>query len=474
MAAKTKKWGARGRAIVKKVDDSLFESLEPMYPDTAGIDIGSEEHYVSVAEGRDEEPVRHFGCLTPDLQAMAEWLKKCRIRTVVMESTGVYWVPVYRILEDAGFEVLLVDAHHAKSVPGRKTDVWDSRWLRKLHTFGLLRGCFIPPRDIQTIRAYWRHRGSLVEECAKQILLMQKSLEQMNVQLAKVISDISGVTGMAIIRAIVAGERDPVALARLKHPKVHSSEETIAKALTGHYSEEHVFTLGQAVQAYDFYQQQIAACDVKIQEGMAQFEDRKPGCGGGAPPKPGSSHRRKNQPHFDLAGELTRIVGIDLTKIPGIQASVAQTIFSEVGFDLASHFPTEKHFCSWLALCPNNRITGGRVRSSRTRKTRNRVTDALRIAAQALHRSTSALGAYYRRMKAKLGAPAAITATAHKLARLIYRMLVHGEAYVEQGQAEYEAQYQQQALKRLQKQAARMGFALVAQTTGELLPAGVS
>ncbi len=471
MAAKTSKWGARGRAMAKKVDDSIFESLEPMYPDSAGIDIGSEEHYVSVPEGRDEEPVRHFGCLTPDLEAMAKWLKECRIRTVVMESTGVYWIPVYRVLQDAGFEVLLVDAHHAKSVPGRKTDVWDSRWLRKLHTFGLLRGCFIPPRDIQTIRAYWRHRAGLVEKCAEQIQLMQKSLQQMNVQLVTVITDISGVTGMAIIRAIIAGERDPMVLARLKNSRVRSSEETIAKALTGHYSEEHVFTLEQAVQAYDFFQQQIATCDVKIQACMAQFESRNPGSGDASRAKPsGSKSRRKNQPHLDLAGELVRITGVDLTKVPGIQASVAQTIFSELGFDLARYFPNEKKFCSWLTACPNNRITGGRVRSSRTRKSRNRVMDALRIAAQALHHSDSALGAYYRRMKARLGAPEAITATAHKLARLVYRLLVHGEAYVEKGQAAYEAQYQEQSVRRLQKHAARMGYVLVAQATGELLP----
>lgn len=470
MSNRASKRNSKAAVVTKKVDDSIFKPLEPLFPDTAGIDIGAEVHYVSVPEDRDEQPVRHFGCFTPDLQAMAEWLKQCRIRTVVMESTGVYWVSAYRVLEDAGFEVLLVDAHHAKSVPGRKTDVWDSRWLRKLHTFGLLRGCFIPPKDIQVLRAYWRHRAGLVQECAKQIHLMHKSLEQMNLQLHKVLSDVTGVTGMQIIRAIVAGEHDPVTLAQMEHPKVKSSDEEIAKALTGYYSEEHLFTLEQALQAYDFYQTQISACDVKVQACMAQFEDSdRDGKAEPPTPCPASMGRRKNQPHFDLGAELVRIAGVDLTKIPGISAMTAQVIFSEVGCDLRSKFPSEKHFCSWLALCPNNRITGGKVRNRRTRRTKNRVADALRVGAQSLHHSKSGLGAYYRRMKAKLGAPAAITATAHKLARIVYQMLVHGEAYVAQGQAEYEARYQQQTLKRLEKQARSMGFALVSQATGEVL-----
>ncbi len=454
-----------------KVDEEAFDGFELLNPDSAGIDIGSRTHYVSVPEDRDEQPVRTFGCYTPDLQAMAEWLKQCRIRTVVMESTGVYWVPVYRVLEDAGFEVLLVDARHAKNVPGRKTDVWDSRWLRKLHTFGLLRGCFIPPREIQTVRTYWRHRDGLVASAAQQIHLMQKSLEQMNVQLHKAISDITGVTGMLIIRAIVAGEHDPVALAKLEHPKVKSSDEEIAKSLSGHYSEEHLFTLEQALQIYDFYQQQIAVCDAKVEAYMAQSEDKSRDGGNSEEPKKGGRHsRRKNEPHFDLGGELLRITGIDLPKINGIDALTAQTVFTELGYDV-SDFPTEKHFCSWLCVCPNNRITGGRVRSRRTRKTQNRVADALRVAAQSLHHSNSALGAYHRRKRAQLGPAKAITATAHKLARIIYRMLKYGEAFVEQGQAEYEAQYQQQQLKRLQKAAIKMGFSLVSQATGEVLGA---
>lgn len=460
------------------VDGQAFDGLSRVHPNAAGIDIGSETHYVSVPEDRDPQSVRRFGCCTGHLEEMAEWLKSCGIETVVMESTGVYWISVYRMLEERGLDVHLVDARHVKSVPGRKTDVWDCSWLRQLHTFGLLRGCFIPPDEIRVVREYWRHRSSLVEACAQQALLMQKSLEQMNLQLHKVLSDVTGVTGQAIIRAIVAGERDAVVLARLKHPLVKSSEETLAQALTGHYSEEHLFTLSQAVATYDFHQEQIRECDERLAECLSRFEDKADGGAGsdeaggpvGGSREPRSDRqrwRRKNQPHFDLAGELRRIMGVDLTRIDGISAMTAQVIFSEIGGDVRA-FPTEKHFTSWLALCPNNRVTGGKVRSRRTRRSKNRVAAALRVSAQSLHRSGSALGAYYRRMRGRLGAPKAITATAHKLARLVYRTLKYGEAYVDVGEARYQAQYEEQQLRRLKRNAAAMGFALVSQSTGEI------
>jgi len=472
--------GRQGRGKGKgKVDERFFDGFEAINLDAAGIDVGSQTHYVSVPDDRDEKPVRSFGCYTADLLTMAAWLKQCKIRTVVMESTGVYWIPVYRVLEDAGFDVQLVDARHAKSVPGRKTDVWDSRWLRRLHTFGLLRGCFIPARDIQTVRTYWRHRLGLVESASQQIHLMQKSLEQMNVQLHKVISDITGVTGTIIIRAIVAGERDPEALASLEHPKVKRSKEEIIKALTGHYSEEHLFTLQQALETYDFCHQQMVACDAKVQAYMAQFEDKQKdeeeesaGEDAANTKKSGQHSRRKNEPHFDLRGELFRITGIDLPKAHGIQAMTAQVVYTELGYDV-SDFPTVKHFCSWLCVCPNNRTTGGRIRSRRTRRTQNRLANALRVAVQSLHSSDCALGAFYRKIKAKRGPAVATTATAHKLARIIYHMLKHGEAFVEQGQAEREAKYREQQIKRLQKNATKLGFTLVNQETGEMAGAPV-
>ena len=452
-----------------KVDDSIFDDLPAINKDAAGIDIGSKEHFVAVGDDRDETPVRKFGCFTPDLLAMAEWLKKCRIRTVVMESTGVYWIPVFRILVDYGFDVNLIDARYPKHVPGRKTDVWDSRWLRKLHTYGLLRSCFIPPKQIGVLRTYWRHRASIVESCSQQIHMMQKALEQMNVQLHKVLSDITGMTGMMIIRAIVNGERDPVVLARMKHRLVKNSEETIAKALTGDYRAEHLFTLRQALATFDFHHQMLVECDKQIQECMAQFEDKQSKASG--PPEdkaPKHQSRRKNQPHFDLRTELIRISGVDLTKINGIDTITAQTVISECGTDLSA-FPTDKHFASWLGLCPNNRITGGKVHSRRTRRVQNRVAQALRVAAQSLHHSKSALGAFFRRMRGRLGAPKAITATAHKLARLIYMMLKHGEAYVDKGQEYYEQQYQDRTLNALTRQAEGMGYTLVLQHTGEVV-----
>ena len=464
----------------KKVDERIFETLSVLHLDAAGIDIGAETHYVSVPEDRADPPVRTFGCFTPDLVAMAAWLKECRITHVVMESTGVYWMPAYQILTEAGFDVRLVDAHHAKNVPGRKSDVWDCRWLRKLHTFGLLQGCFLPPQQISQMRTYWRHRATLVSSAAEQILRMHKSLEQMNIQLHKVLSDTTGVTGMLILREIVAGERNPKKLARHRQQGVKHSEETFIKALSGDYQPEHLFTLQQALACYDFLQQQLKECDQQLQQCLAAIQDKegpKPPASSAASseaPKPDNSltnpvgYRRKNQPHFDLHSELVRIAGVDLEEIDGISTLTFQTIISETGTNLSA-FPSEKRFGSWLGLCPNHRITGGKVRSRRSRKVQNRVAQALRVAAQSLHHSQSALGAYYRRMRARLGAPKAITATAYKLARLVWRMMTYGKSYVDVGVAAYEKQTEERTLKALVKRANSLGYSLVATHTGEVL-----
>ena len=444
-------------------------NIKQINPNAAGIDIGSQRHYVAVPPDRDKEPVRNFGCLTPDLHQMAKWLKACRIETIAMESTGVYWVPVVAVLESYGFDVKLVDAYKVKNVPGRKTDVMDCQWLAELHGFGLLSGAFRPDKQIQVLRSYWRHRSTLVEACSTQIHLMQKALEQMNIQLHKVITDITGVTGMKIIRAIVGGERNAVKLAGMRHPLIKSSEQTIAKALTGEYRQEHLFTLKQALEIYDFYQDKIAECDRRTEEYMGTFQqkansndlDSKSG-------KTNKAKRRKNQPNFDLRTCLFEMTGVDLTRIDGIETMTAQTVISECGFDM-SVFPTEKNFASWLGLCPNNQITGGKVRKRRTRKVQNRAARALRLAAQSLHSSKSALGAYYRRMRARLGAPKAITATAHKLAILIYRMLKQGMDYVDRGQKYYENQYTERVIKNLTKRAREMGYVVVCKSTGELV-----
>ena len=434
----------------------------------AGIDIGSREHYVAVPSDRDSQPVRSFGCLTPDLHSMARWLRSCDITSIAIESTGVYWIPVVEILEDHGLEVYLINARHVKGVPGRKSDVQDCQWIQQLHSYGLLSGSFRPPPEIQPLRSYWRQRACLVELCSQQIQRMQKSLEQMNLQLHKVLSDITGKTGMAIIRSLLKGERDPKVLVQLKHALVKSSDEVLIKALTGNYREEHVFALKQAVELHDTFQIKIAECDSQVETVMAALESKVDVPKRTTQPKLLTRKRRKNQPNFDLRNHLYQTTGVDLAQIDGIDAMTAQTVISECGFDMKP-FRTEKHFASWLGLCPNNKITGGKVYSSRTRKVFNRAASALRIAAQSLHGSSTALGAWYRRMRAKLGAPKAITATAHKLAKLIYRMLKFGEDYVDKGQEYYEKQYQERVFNNFKNKAKQLGYQLLNQTTGEVV-----
>lgn len=467
---------SRGAGRSKKtVGDEIFERFDIVHPNCAAIDIASETHYASVPDDRvgpNEESVRTFGCFTSDLEEMADWFEACRITHVAMESTGVYWVPAYQVLTARGFDVALVDAHHASNVPGRKTDVWDSRWLRKLHTFGLLRGCFIPPADVVEMRTYVRHRASLVESCSQQVLRIQKALEQMNLQLHKVLSDIVGVSGLRILRAILAGERDAHKLAALCHKLVKADSETVVKSLNGHYRPEHLFTLKQALSTYEFLHQQMQDCDEQIHQCMARFRDpNDSGSATSASDEPVESPtrvRRKNEPYFDMASELKRILGVDLTRITGISALTAMIVLSECGPDLSS-FKSERHFSSWLGLSPNHRITGGRIRSNRTRNVDNRLASALRVAAQSLHRSQTALGAFLRRIASRHGMPKAITATAHKLACIIYNMITRGEEYVVQGRDEYEKQYAQRRLHALQKQARSFGLTLVCTATGAVV-----
>jgi transposase len=448
-------------------------SLPVMHPNAAGVDVGSREHFVAVPAERTEEPVRSFGCYTRDLEAMADWLEACCIDTVAMESTGVYWIPAFELLEDRGFKVYLVDARQTKNVSGRKSDVLDCQWIQRLHSFGLLSAAFRPARDIAVVRALSRQRAGLVKSCSRQIHLMQKALDQMNVHLHKAITDITGTTGTRIIEAILGGERDPLVLARLRHPFVKKPEAEIAQALRGTYRSEHMFVLRQAYEGFQFFQAQLVACDASIQEHLAALpasaeepveqpvEETKT-------KKPSTPKRRKNEPHFDLKGELRRISGVDLTAIPGINANTAHVLLTECGVDMGA-FPTEKHFASWLGLCPNNRKTGGAIRSTRTRKVSNRAATALRVAAQSLHRSKTALGAYYRRMRTRLGAPKAITATAHKLARLVYRMLNYGQEYVERGQDYYENKYRDRVLRNLAKTAKQLDLQLVDEQTGQIV-----
>lgn len=457
--------GKKGR-VAPKDGTTLLPVLNV---DAAGIDIGAAQHYVSVPEDRCEKPVQTFGCFTPDLIRMADWLVECGIKTVAMESTGVYWIPVFRMLEEHGLEVLLVDARTVKHLPGRKTDVQDCQWLRQLHTFGLLRGAFVPSQVVAATRVYSRQREALVQDCGKCIQHMQKALTQMNLHLHIVLSDISGLSGMRILRAIDKGIHDPQELVLLAHPSVKATPQEIVDALTGHYHKEQLFILRQALNQYDFLKTQLDQCDEKIQECFATLSTVEPAPESGAAParRPRKS-RSKNSPKFDLREELIRISGVDLTRIDGIDTLTAFTIISELGVDLTA-FPNEKCFASWLGLCPNNRITGNRVKSTKTRKVQNRVANALRISAQSLHRSKSYLGALYRRFKTRMAAPQGITAAAHRLAILVYRTLRYGHAYVDLGEAEYERRHQERALKSLTRRANQMGYDILDRKTGECI-----
>ena len=433
-------------------------------PDAAGLDIGAREILACVPPDRTEANVHAFGTFTPDLQALADWLRKCKVRTVAMESTGVYWIPIFELLEAQGAEVYLVNARHIKNVPGRKSDVKDCQWIQQLHSYGLLQASFRPAADMCALRAYLRHRAGLIDHRAAHNQHMQKALQQMNVQLKQVLSDVTGVTGMDIIRAIVAGERDPVTLAQFRQPGCRSSEEKIAKALTGHYQPEHVFALKQALALYDFYTAQIEECDAEVARQYAAIRPTFPGSDDRPPlpPNPKPRSRSKNDPGEEVRQELYRLTGVDLTAIDGLGASTAQTIMSEIGTDM-SRWRTVKHFCSWLGLAPHNDITGGKVIRSRTLKNQNRAAQALRIAAQAVGKSDTALGAFYRRMKARHGPAKAITATAHKLARIIYHMLKEREPYHPIDLDDYEQSHRERQIRALKRKASRLGFQMTPQ-----------
>lgn len=443
------------------------EAFPLVRPNAAGIDVGSRVHYVAVPPELNL-PVRSFDCMTEDLNALRDWLKTCGVKTVALEATGVYWIPLVEKLEDSGFEVYLVDARQTRNISGHKTDVKDCRWIQKLHSYGLLAPAFRPEKSITVLRNYWRQRQGLIASCAQQIHLVHKALDQMNVQVHKVLSDITGQSGMRIVRAIVAGERDREKLASLCHSGIKCTQAQVARALEGNYRAEHVFALGQALEAHDFFQRQLEAADRALEAQIATVPSRHTEPREDGPQAQTRAKRRKNQPHFDLREQLRRIAGVDLTRVEGIDAMTAFSVVSETGMDM-TRFPSEKAFSSWMHLCPNNRITGGRVHSRRVRPGVNRAGQALKVAAQSLHHSKSALGAYFRRMKARLGPQKAIVATAHKLARLIYRLLKYGEAYVAQSEAQYQQLTRERALQQLTRRAQHLGFALVCTATGEVV-----
>lgn len=445
----------RGR---KRSGDPL-KGLTKLNLNAAGIDIGSAAHYVAVPPDSDPEPVREFKSFTNDLYRLAKWLEESGVDTVAMESTGVYWIPLFDILQERGFEVILVNARHVKNVPGRKTDVLDCQWLQQLHTYGLLRGSFRPDQDFVTLRSYLRQRDMLVECASSHIQHMQKALSLMNIQLHNAISDITGVTGLRILRAIVAGNYEPRDLAQYRDPRCKASVEEIAESLTGHYRPEHVFSLRQALELYEFYQARIQECDSEIEAILKYLETTSPQR---APLATQIRKRKRNktEPRFEIRSPLYALTGVDLTSITSIGPHSALKIISEIGCDM-TRWPTKKHFASWATLAPHNKITGGKVKSSRTLPSNNRVAIALRIAAMNAGRTQTALGAFYRRKAAQIGKAKAVTATAHKLAEIIYSMLKNGTTYQEPGADAYEQRYRTRVLRNMEKRAKNLGFRLV-------------
>lgn len=439
-----------------------IESLAQVNPNAAGIDIASGVHFVAVPQGRDfQNSVRSFGAFTADLQGIADWLTHCNITTVAMESTGVYWIPLFELLEQRGFEVILVEPSQIKKFR-RKTDVLDCQWIQTLHTFGLLTASFRPADAIIVLRSYMRQRQMITKRAAEHIQHMQKALEQMNVKLTEVISDITGVTGMSIIEAILGGQRDPDELAKLRNDKCKNDEATIALALQGNYRQEHLFSLKQAVDLFRFHHEKIVEVDEQIEDYMKQLEDKSDGQT--LPKKPRHQQRSKtrNEPKFDTRTLLFQMLGIDLTTVDGIGAHAALQIVSEIGTDVNS-FPTEKHFVSWLSLCPELNKSGGKKQKkgrSPTHRNSNRVAQVLRVSAQTLLRSNCALGAFGRRLRSRDGAPSAVTAVARKLAIIVYNMIKTGRPYVDPGVEAYTQRYRQQQVANLERRAQRLGYDL--------------
>ncbi len=438
---------------------SKIDRTMPMvHPNAAAIDIGATMHMAAVRADRAPEPVRSFGTFTADLHRLVDWFTECGVETVVMESTSVYWIPIFELLDARGFIVFLVNARDAKHVPGRKTDVSDAQWLQRLHSHGLLRASFRPKGQIAELRAYVRQRERLLEYAASHIQHMQKALTEMNLQLHHVVADITGTTGLRIIRAIIAGERDPEVLAGLRHYSCHSSAETIAKALTGSYRTEHLFALEQALALYDVYHEKVSACDVRIEAVLKELSIDRGHRSDSLP----SSRRRTDQANalaFNVRAALFALLGKDITQIDGLGPYLSLKLIAECGDDLSA-WPNAKHFTSWLCLAPSNKISGGKVLSSRTRRSGSRTAALLRLAAVTVGRTDTALGAFYRRLSARIGKAKAVTATARKIAVLFYNAVRHGMEYVDPGASFYETRYRARVVHNLHRRAKAFGFVL--------------
>src|SRR4051812_4287108 len=460
-AYKRRKTRAKTKSeALRQKEAAQVEALPVQHPHAAGIDIGSRSHWVCVGFTTEAASclTQEFPAHTDGLKAIVAFLREHQVDTVAMESTGIYWIPLYELLAAEGFEVLLVDPSYTHQLRGRpKTDRRDCQWIYRLHSVGLLAAAFRPDEQTCRLRAYLRQRANLVRQASRHVQHMQKALEQMNLKLTEILSDITGLTGRSIIRAILRGTRSPEKLAKYRDKGCKASEAEVAQALTGSYREEHLFALKLAYQAWQFTLGQVEQVDGQIALQLGRMK-----CDRALPPlkpKP-RPKRRVNSPRFDVRTALYYVVGLDLTEIEGISELTALTLISEIGPGV-SQFATVKKFCSWLGLCPNWKKTGGRVKSSRTRRGVNRAATAFRLAAHGLHRSQGALGAFLRRMKSRLGAPAALTATAHKLARIVYLALKHGLPYVRKSQQEYEAQMKEKQIKALKRKARQLGLELI-------------
>jgi transposase len=447
----------KNRPRNKQVD---WKALDIVHPDAAGIDIGGSEHWVAISPDRDEHPIRCFDCFTADLQELADWLIAKGVRSVALQSTGVYWIPVFEVLQQRGLEVYLVNARHTKNLPGRKSDIEECQWLLKLHTFGLLNNSFQPTDEIRITRTLWRQRGGLAEQARSTIQRIQKVLTEMNVQLSNVLSDVSGASGMAIIHGILKGERDARVLAALADAQVKASKEVIAKSLEGNWRQELLFVLAQEVELYGVYQDKIAECDRQLQTQLRTMAPKVDLESNPLGPRPKGKRAQGNAPKFDLRTELYRLTGVDWTQVNGIDVTVAQSVIAETGVDL-SPFPSEGNFTSWMGLCPANDSSSGRVIRKSTPHVASRAATAFRQAASSLIRSQSYLGAQYRRLRTRLGAPKAITAMARKLACLFYRLLRYGQQYVDKGMQFYEEKYRDQQIKSVTRRAQQLGLRVI-------------
>ena len=446
-----------------KAPETAWDKLDVVNRYAAGIDIGGSEHWVAMNPELDGESVRCFDCFTADVSRMADWLWERGVRTVAMQSTGSYWLGVFEILQRRGLEVYLVNARHTKNLPGRKSDIQECQWLLKLHTFGLLNNSFQPTDEIRQARSLWRHRGGLVAQASSAIQRMRKAMVEMNIQLGTVLSDLSGVSGMRIIEAILEGQRDRYRLAALADPQVKATKEVIAKSLEANWREELLFVLRQELMLYRMYQQQIVECDQELESYLRDMEPKAGVDLQRLGPRPKGKRARGNAPQFDLRAELYRTTGIDFAQVDGIDVQTAGTVVFESGIDL-SQFKTEKHFAAWLGLAPMNETSGGKVLNRRTPQVVNRATTAFRQAATTLLRSQSYLGAQYRRLRTRLGAPKAITAMARKLSCLFFRLMTHGQQYVDKGAEYYEQRHREQQIRQLLKKAKLLGVQVVMPT----------